>query len=33
MILFGVVTLFSDTAGSAATVRNLWEQGGFLPHG
>ncbi|QLK59937.1 aromatic amino acid transporter AroP [Enterobacteriaceae bacterium Kacie_13] len=33
MILFGGWLLFSDTAGPQATVRNLWEQGGFLPHG
>ncbi len=33
MILFGAWLLFSDTAGPQATVRNLWEQGGFLPHG
>ncbi|WP_241270320.1 amino acid permease, partial [Salmonella enterica] len=32
-ILFGAWLLFSDTAGPQATVRNLWEQGGFLPHG
>lgn len=33
MILFGGWLLFSDSAGPQATVRNLWEQGGFLPHG
>ena len=33
MILFGAWLLFSDTAGPQATVRNLWQQGGFLPHG
>ncbi|MGV0083925.1 aromatic amino acid transporter AroP [Rahnella aceris] len=33
MILFGGWLLLSDTAGPQATVRNLWEQGGFLPHG
>ncbi|RJT44750.1 aromatic amino acid transporter AroP [Rahnella woolbedingensis] len=33
MILFGGWLLFSDTAGPQATVRNLWEHGGFLPHG
>ncbi|UYU32622.1 aromatic amino acid transporter AroP [Siccibacter colletis] len=33
MILFGAWLLFSDSAGPQATVRNLWEQGGFLPHG
>ncbi|WP_416821281.1 amino acid permease, partial [Cronobacter sakazakii] len=33
MILFGAWLLFSGTAGPQATVRNLWEHGGFLPHG
>ena len=33
MILFGGWLLFSGSAGPQATVRNLWEQGGFLPHG
>ncbi|KQN58147.1 aromatic amino acid transporter AroP [Erwinia sp. E602] len=33
MILFGGWLLFSGNAGPQATVRNLWEQGGFLPHG
>ena len=33
MILFGAWLLFSDSAGPQATVRNLWQQGGFLPHG
>ncbi|MEN5016750.1 aromatic amino acid transporter AroP [Erwinia sp. Eh17-17] len=33
MILFGGWLLLSDTAGPQATVRNLWEQGGFLPNG
>ncbi|WP_337030914.1 aromatic amino acid transporter AroP [Pantoea agglomerans] len=33
MILFGGWLLFSGHAGPQATVRNLWEQGGFLPHG
>ncbi|WP_422882810.1 aromatic amino acid transporter AroP [Pantoea agglomerans] len=33
MILFGSWLLFSGHAGPQATVRNLWEQGGFFPHG
>ncbi|WP_075182194.1 aromatic amino acid transporter AroP [Pantoea sp. 1.19] len=33
MILFGGWLLFSGHAGPQATVRNLWEQGGFLPNG
>ena len=33
MILFGGWLLLSGNAGPQATVRNLWEQGGFLPHG
>ncbi|ROR05134.1 aromatic amino acid transporter AroP [Erwinia sp. JUb26] len=33
MILFGGWLLFSGNAGPQATVRNLWEQGGFLPNG
>lgn len=33
MILFGGWLLFSGHAGPEATVRNLWEQGGFFPHG
>ncbi|MGV2877566.1 aromatic amino acid transporter AroP [Pantoea vagans] len=33
MILFGGWLLFSSHAGPQATVRNLWEQGGFFPHG
>ena len=33
MILFGGWLLFSGNGGPQATVRNLWEQGGFLPHG
>jgi aromatic amino acid transport protein AroP len=32
MILFGGWLLFSGNGGPQA-VRNLWEQGGFLPHG
>ncbi|AUX73643.1 aromatic amino acid transporter AroP [Erwinia pyrifoliae] len=33
MILFGCWLLFSGNGGPQATVRNLWQQGGFLPHG
>ncbi|WP_455812598.1 aromatic amino acid transporter AroP [Pseudomonas graminis] len=33
MILFGCWLLFSGSGGPQASVRNLWEQGGFLPHG
>jgi aromatic amino acid transport protein AroP len=33
MILFGGWLLFSGSGGPQATVRNLWEQGGFFPHG
>ncbi|NQE77802.1 aromatic amino acid transporter AroP [Pantoea ananatis] len=33
MILFGGWLLFSGTGGPQATVRNLWEQGGFMPNG
>lgn len=33
MILFGCWLLFSGHGGPQATVRNLWQQGGFLPHG
>ncbi|KAF6657442.1 aromatic amino acid transporter AroP [Enterobacteriaceae bacterium EKM102V] len=33
MILFGGWLLFSGNGGPQATVRNLWEQGGFFPHG
>ncbi|WP_449758109.1 aromatic amino acid transporter AroP [Erwinia persicina] len=33
MILFGGWLLFSGTGGPQASVRNLWEQGGFLPNG
>ena len=33
MIIFGGWLLFSGNGGPQATVRNLWEQGGFLPHG
>lgn len=33
MILFGGWLLFSGNGGPQATVSNLWEHGGFLPHG
>ena len=33
MIIFGGWLLFSGNGGPQATVRNLWDQGGFLPHG
>ncbi|MBK4724846.1 MULTISPECIES: aromatic amino acid transporter AroP [Erwiniaceae] len=33
MILFGCWLLFSGTGGPQASVRNLWEHGGFLPNG
>ncbi|MDF7630907.1 aromatic amino acid transporter AroP [Erwiniaceae bacterium L1_55_4] len=33
MILFGGWLLFSGNAGPQASVTNLWNQGGFLPHG
>ncbi|KHE01853.1 MULTISPECIES: aromatic amino acid transporter AroP [Pantoea] len=33
MILFGGWLLFSGTGGPQATVRNLWEHGGFMPNG
>lgn len=33
MILFGSWLLISGHAGPQATIRNLWDQGGFLPHG
>ena len=33
MILFGAWLLFGGHAGPQATVRNLWEQGGFMPNG
>ncbi|WP_289450360.1 amino acid permease, partial [Klebsiella pneumoniae] len=32
MIIFGGWLLFSGNGGPQATVRNLLEQGGFLPH-
>ncbi|VFP84235.1 Aromatic amino acid transport protein AroP [Candidatus Erwinia haradaeae] len=33
MILFGFFMLLSNYAGSHATISNLWQYGGFLPHG
>ena len=33
MILFGGWLLFSGTGGPQASVSNLWDKGGFLPHG
>ncbi|CAK9886008.1 MAG: Aromatic amino acid transport protein AroP [Candidatus Erwinia impunctatus] len=33
MILFGGWLLFSGNGGSEATVTNLWDKGGFFPHG
>ena len=33
MIIFGAWLLFSGNGGPQATVSNLWDQGGFLPHG
>ncbi|WP_288443698.1 aromatic amino acid transporter AroP [uncultured Pantoea sp.] len=33
MILFGGWLLFSGNGGPQASVSNLWNQGGFLPHG
>ncbi len=33
MIIFGGWLLFSGNGGPQATVSNLWDQGGFLPHG
>lgn len=33
MICFGGYLLVSGTAGPQATVTNLWQQGGFFPHG
>ncbi len=33
MILFGGWLLFSGNGGPQVMVRNLWDQGGFLPHG
>jgi len=33
MIIFGGYLLVSGSAGPQATVTNLWQQGGFFPHG
>ena len=33
MILFGGYLLFSGTGGPDASVTNLWQHGGFFPHG
>ncbi len=33
MIIFGARLLFSGNGGPQASVSNLWDQGGFLPHG
>lgn len=33
MILFGVYLLISGTGGEQASIRNLWNDGGFLPKG
>lgn len=33
MIVFGAGLLFGDKAGPEATVANLWNKGGFFPHG
>ncbi len=33
MIIFGAWLLFSGNGGPQASVSNLWDQGGFLPHG
>jgi aromatic amino acid transport protein AroP len=33
MILFGGWLLFSGNGGPQASISNLWDQGGFLPHG
>ena len=33
MIVFGLYLLISDTAGPQAGVANLWQHGGFFPHG
>ncbi|EGO5043647.1 aromatic amino acid transporter AroP [Escherichia coli] len=33
MIIFGGWLLFSGNGGPQASVSNLWDQGGFLPHG
>ncbi|WP_434778022.1 amino acid permease [Neisseria sp. Ec49-e6-T10] len=33
MIIFGGYLLFSGNAGPQATINNLWNDGGFFPHG
>ncbi|HGM5489809.1 TPA: amino acid permease [Serratia fonticola] len=33
MIVFGAYLLASGSGGPEASIRNLWEQGGFMPHG
>lgn len=33
MIVFGIWLLFSGYGGPQATIKNLWSEGGFLPHG
>ncbi len=33
MILFGGWLLFSGNGGPQASISNLWDQGGFMPHG
>ena len=33
MIVFGAYLLASGNGGPDASIRNLWEQGGFMPHG
>lgn len=33
MILFGIYLLLSGTGGEQATIKNLWNDGGFLPKG
>lgn len=33
MIVFGAYLLASGNGGPEASIRNLWQQGGFMPHG
>lgn len=33
MILFGIYLLMTGSAGPSASVNNLWQHGGFFPHG
>ncbi len=33
MIIFGIYLLVSGTGGETATISNLWNDGGFFPHG